>query len=71
MGICIDDSGDAFVADPTGSPPLTALQVVLKTGVMASLAVFAGPVVAVYNIAVSNFQILSRLEMVSYDEHIF
>ncbi|KAL8455922.1 hypothetical protein Emag_000296 [Eimeria magna] len=63
MGLCIGDNGSVFIPDPTGSPPLTALQVVLKTGVMASLAVFAGPVLAVYNIAVSNFEILSRLEM--------
>ncbi|KAL8436391.1 hypothetical protein ACSSS7_001791 [Eimeria intestinalis] len=63
LGLCMTDNGDVFVPDPTGSPPLTALQVLLKTGVMASLAVFAGPVLAVYNIAVSNFEILSRLEM--------
>ncbi|KAL8429362.1 hypothetical protein Efla_001200 [Eimeria flavescens] len=63
MGVCLSNSGDAFVADPTGSPALTALQVILKTGIMASFATFAGPVVAVYNIAVSNFEILSRLEM--------
>ena len=65
MGLCIDDNGNAFIPDPTGSPALTALQGVLKAGIMAGIAVFAGPVVAVYNIAVSNFQILSRLEMVS------
>ncbi|KAL8452265.1 hypothetical protein Emed_001426 [Eimeria media] len=63
MGLCLGDNGNVFIPDPTGSPPLTALQVVLKTGVMASIAVFAGPVLAVYNIAVSNFEILSRLEM--------
>ncbi|KAL8275553.1 hypothetical protein Esti_000504 [Eimeria stiedai] len=63
MGLCMGDKGNVFITDPTGSPPLTALQVILKTGVMASFAVFAGPVIAVYNIAVSNFEILSRLEM--------
>lgn len=65
MGLCVDSSGNTFIANPTGSPALTALQVVMKTGLMASMAMIAGPLVAVYNIAVSHIQILSRLEMVS------
>ncbi|CDJ64390.1 hypothetical protein, conserved [Eimeria necatrix] len=63
MGLCVDSSGNTFIANPTGSPALTALQVVMKTGLMASMAMIAGPLVAVYNIAVSHIQILSRLEM--------
>ncbi|CDJ32979.1 uncharacterized protein EMH_0049690 [Eimeria mitis] len=63
IGLCMDDSGNAFVGNPTGSPALTALQAIMKTGIMASIAVFAGPLIAVYNIAVSQFSILSRLEM--------
>ncbi|XP_026193458.1 uncharacterized protein LOC34619752 [Cyclospora cayetanensis] len=63
MGVCLDSNGDAFVADSIDSPVVNALHIVLKTGLMASISIFATPVVAVYNIAVSNFQILSRLEM--------
>lgn len=65
IGLCMDDNGNAFVGSPTGSPALTALQAVMKTGIMASIAIFAGPLIAVHNIAVSQFLILSRLEMVS------
>ncbi|CDJ50105.1 hypothetical protein, conserved [Eimeria brunetti] len=63
IGLCMDDNGNAFVGNPTGSPALTALQAVMKAGIMASIAVLAGPLIALYNIAVSQFRILSRLEM--------
>ncbi|CDI87492.1 hypothetical protein, conserved [Eimeria praecox] len=63
IGLCMDDSGNAFVGNPTGSPALTALQAIMKTGIMASIAILAGPLIAVYNVAVSQFRILSRLEM--------
>ena len=65
IGLCMDDSGNVFVGNPRGSPALTALQAIMKTGIMASIAVLASPLIAVYNIAVSQFRILSRLEMVS------
>lgn len=64
MGICLDDVGNAFVPDAGASSAVSALAILMKTGVMASIAVFASPIIALYNIAVSNFRILSRIEMV-------
>lgn len=64
MGICLDDAGNAFVPDAGASSAVSALSILMKTGVMASVAVFASPIIAFYNIAVSNFRVLSRIEMV-------